>query len=106
MPEGRLATTVDEVVAAVEAIGPAAVKAQVLVGGRGKAGGIRFAENRAEAETVAKAILGMDLKGHLVKQVYVEQKLEVEAEYYLSVTVDRSARKPLIMASAKGGVEI
>ncbi|MHB1506186.1 MAG: ADP-forming succinate--CoA ligase subunit beta [Sulfobacillus sp.] len=106
VPEGRLATTVDEVVAAVEAIGPSAVKAQVLVGGRGKAGGIRFAETRQEAETVGRAILGMDLKGYLVERVYVEQKLAVEAEYYLSVTVDRSARKPLIMASAKGGIEI
>ena len=106
MPEGRLASTVEEAVAAVAEIGPAAVKAQVLVGGRGKAGGIRFAENRQEAETVARAILGMNLKGYLVERVYVEEKLAVDAEYYVSVTVDRSARKPLIMASAKGGIEI
>jgi succinyl-CoA synthetase beta subunit len=89
-----------------ERIGPAAVKAQVLVGGRGKAGGIRFGETGPEVEAAARAILGMDLKGYRVEKVYVEAKLEVARELYLSVSTDRAAKRPLIMASAKGGVEI
>lgn len=87
-------------------IGPAAVKAQVLVGGRGKAGGIKFGQTPDAVADAARAILGMDLKGHKVERVYVEGKLEVAQELYVSITNDRAAKRPLIMASAKGGVEI
>jgi len=90
----------------VEAIGPSAVKAQVLVGGRGKAGGIKFASTAAQGEKVGGEILGMDLKGYTVETVYVEEKLDVKREFYISVTNDRNVRKPLIMTSAKGGMEI
>lgn len=106
VPKGQVADTPEEVGKAVVAIGPSAVKAQVLVGGRGKAGGIKFAATREEGETVGRQILGMDLKGHIVEKVYVEEKLSVDKELYISVTTDRNARKPLIMASSHGGVEI
>lgn len=106
VPKGRVAESPDEVVSAFESIGPCAVKAQVLVGGRGKAGGIKFATSAEEARSVANAILGMNLKGYTVEKVYVEEKLEVDKELYVSVTVDRNARRPLIMASSHGGMEI
>lgn len=105
-PPGRLARTVEEAVNAARDIGPVAVKAQVLVGGRGKAGGIKLAETPEEAERVAGEILGMNLKGYIVESVYVEGKLDIERELYLAVTVDASAKKPLIIASASGGVNI
>ncbi len=106
VPPGVLCRTPDEVAQALDEICPAAVKAQVLVGGRGKAGGIKFATNPEEGRKVASEILGMNLKGYTVEQVYVEGKIDVEREFYVSVTVDRNARKPLIMASSHGGVEI
>ncbi|MGI0149720.1 MAG: succinate--CoA ligase subunit beta, partial [Thermoplasmata archaeon] len=85
---------------------PCMVKAQVLVGGRGKAGGIRPAESLEEARTVAGQLLGMDIHGYRVKQVYLEERLEIAKELYLSLTIDRSAREPLLMATAMGGVEV
>ena len=85
---------------------PCMVKAQVLVGGRGKAGGIRPANTLDEARTVAGEILGMNIGGDTVKQVYLEQRLDISRELYLSYTIDRSAREALLMASALGGVEI
>jgi len=85
---------------------PCIVKAQVLVGGRGKAGGIRPASNLEEARTVAGEILGMDIHGYRVRQVYLEERLDIEKELYLGLTIDRSAREPLLMASALGGVDI
>ena len=85
---------------------PCMVKAQVLVGGRGKAGGIRPAETLEEARTVAGQILGMDIHGYRVKQVYLEERLDIASELYFSLTIDRSAREPLLMASARGGVEV
>jgi succinyl-CoA synthetase beta subunit len=103
---GDVADTPAQARAVAERIGEAAVKAQVLVGGRGKAGGIKFGRTPDEVEAAAKAILGMDLKGYTVERVYVEGKLDVERELYVSVSTDRAAKKPLIMASAKGGVEI
>lgn len=106
VPEGEVADTAAAAAAAVGRIGPSAIKAQVLVGGRGKAGGIRFADTPEEGERVASQILGMDLKGYRVEKVYVEQKLTVDRELYVSLTVDRSARAPLLMASAYGGMEI
>ncbi|MHB8586124.1 MAG: ADP-forming succinate--CoA ligase subunit beta [Thermoplasmatota archaeon] len=85
---------------------PVVVKAQVLVGGRGKAGGIQFADNVADAKTKARAILGMSISGHLVKKVFVVQKLDLAKEFYLSVLLDRSTRTPLVLFSTEGGVEI
>jgi succinyl-CoA synthetase beta subunit len=106
VPDGEVCATAEEVRRAAERIGPVAVKAQVLVGGRGKAGGVRFGDTPEAAEAAARAILGMDLKGHRVERVYAESRLDVERELYVSVATDRAARRPLVMASAQGGVEI
>ena len=106
VPEGRLCTTAAEARTAAEAIGPVAVKAQVLVGGRGKAGGIRLAQTPQEAEQAAADILGMDIRGHRVERVYCEQRLQIEREWYLSIAVEGSARRPVLIASAQGGVDI
>ena len=106
IPPGSVADTPAEAAEAVRDIGPAALKAQVLVGGRGKAGGIKFASDPLEAEVQAKSILGMDLKGYRVERLYVEGKLDIERELYVSVTTDRNAKRPLVMASAAGGMEI
>jgi succinyl-CoA synthetase beta subunit len=100
-------TTVDDAVAAADRIGyPVVVKAQVQVGGRGKAGGIKLANDADETRTHAEAILGMDIKGHLVEVVWVELASDIAEEYYASFTLDRSAKKHLGMLSAQGGVEI
>ncbi len=106
IPPGRLVNTPEDAYQAVQEIGPAALKAQVLVGGRGKAGGIRFASTPDEARDVAKAMLGMDLKGYTVERLYAEGKLDIEREFYISVTTDRNKKVPLVMASLAGGVEI
>ncbi len=107
VPSGRPATAVDEAVEAAEAIGyPCVIKAQVLIGGRGKAGGIKVAQNRAEAEEHAGAILGMDIRGFTVHEVWVEAASDIAEEYYASVVFDRSAKRPLILLSKEGGVEI
>jgi succinyl-CoA synthetase beta subunit len=105
--EGRLATTPDEARAAAEALGgTVVVKAQVLTGGRGKAGGIKLAETPTEAEERAEGILGMDIGGHVVRKVWIERASEIEREYYLSIAFDRSAKKPLFMFTTQGGVDI
>jgi len=105
-PDG-VADTVDEAVAAAESAGyPVVVKAQVQVGGRGKAGGIKLAENADEVRTHAGKILGMDIKGHVVKRLWIEHASDIAEEYYASFTLDRSAKKHLLMLSAEGGVEI
>src|SRR5436305_10900787 len=85
---------------------PCMVQAQVLVGGRGKAGGIRPAETLEEARQVAGQILGMDIHGYRVKQVYLEERLSIAKELYLGLTIDRSAREPLLMATAMGGMDV
>jgi succinyl-CoA synthetase beta subunit len=104
---GGVAYTVDEAVAAAEAAGyPVVVKAQVQVGGRGKAGGIKLANDADEVRTHAGNILGMDIKGHVVKRVWVEHASDIDKEYYASFTLDRSAKLHLLMLSAQGGVEI
>jgi succinyl-CoA synthetase beta subunit len=82
------------------------VKAQVLVGGRGKAGGIKYAGTAAEAEAHARAILGMDIKGHTVRRVWIERASDIEREYYFSITFDRGAKRPLLMLTTAGGMEI
>jgi succinyl-CoA synthetase beta subunit len=107
VPEGRPARTVDEAVAAANEIGyPCVVKAQVKIGGRGKAGGIKVAQDEAEARQHAEAILGMDIKGFTVHEVWVEGASQIEAEYYASIIFDRGAKAPLIMLSTKGGMDI
>ena len=105
--EGRLATTPDEARAAADELGgPVVVKAQVLTGGRGKAGGVKLADGPADAEAKARDIIGLDIRGHVVERVWVEQASEIAREYYLSVTFDRGEKKPLFMFTTQGGVEI
>ena len=104
---GGVAMTVDEAVAQAElAKYPVVIKAQVQVGGRGKAGGIKLANNADEVRLHAKNILGMDIKSHIVKRVWVEHASDIAEEYYASFTLDRSAKRHLLMLSAQGGVEI
>ena len=113
VPDGRVADTVEGAVQAAEEIGyPCVIKAQVQIGGRGKAGGIKVAADRAEAEEHAGAILGMDIRGphgegpFTVHQVWVERASEIDAEYYASVILDRSAKKLLAMLSTMGGMNV
>jgi succinyl-CoA synthetase beta subunit len=105
--KGGVADTVDEAVGQAEAAGyPVVIKAQVKVGGRGKAGGVKLADDAAEARTHAGNILGLDIKGHVVKRLWVEHASDIAREYYASFTLDRSAKQHLGMLSAEGGVEI
>jgi len=105
--DGRLATSPSEArQAAVELGGEVVVKAQVLTGGRGKAGGIKLAADPVEAEQRAKEILGMDIRGHVVRKVWVEKASDIAKEYYLSITFDRGAKQPLFMFTTQGGVDI
>jgi succinyl-CoA synthetase beta subunit len=105
--EGVIADTPAAARAAAERLGgPVVVKAQVLVGGRGKAGGIQLADDPAQAEEHAAAILGMDIRGHTVHRVWVEQSSDIAREYYFSITFDRGAKRPLLMLTTAGGVEI
>ena len=107
VPDSRLASTVEEVMDAVEEIGyPAAIKAQVHVGGRGKAGGIEIATDDEEAREAAESILGMDLKGYTVERVLVEAGVDFETELYVGVTMDRGEGEPVAMVSTEGGVDI
>ncbi len=95
MPDGRHAATVPEAVKAAEELGfPVVIKAQVQIGGRGKAGGIKLAGNRAEAEQHAEAILGMDIRGFTVHERYVEQASEIDEEYYASSSSSRATPRP------------
>lgn len=104
---GGVALTVEQAVEQAElAKYPVVIKAQVQVGGRGKAGGIKLANNVDEVRTHAKNILGMDIKGHIVKRIWVEHASDIAEEYYASFTLDRSAKRHLLMLSAQGGVEI
>src|SRR3984893_5406442 len=104
---GRLAETPEEARAAAEEIGgPVVVKAQVLTGGRGKAGGVKLADDPADAEQKARGILGLDIRGHIVRKLWIEKASDIAKEYYLSITFDRGAKKPLFMFTTQGGVEI
>jgi succinyl-CoA synthetase beta subunit len=104
---GAVATTADQAYSAAEKIGgKVVVKAQVKVGGRGKAGGVKLAENAADAKEKAGVILGMDIKGHIVKKVMIAQAAPIESEYYLAILLDRANRNFLVMASVAGGMEI
>src|SRR5712691_2606971 len=105
--EGRLATTPEEARAAAEELGTqVVVKAQVLTGGRGKAGGVKLAQDPADAEQKAKDIIGLDIRGHVVEKLWIEQASDIAKEYYLSITFDRGVKKPLYMLTTEGGVEI
>ncbi len=105
--EGIVATSPEEAREAAEKLGgTVAVKAQVLTGGRGKAGGIKVVSSPEEAEEAARRILGMDIRGHTVRRVLVEAGAAIANEMYLSITVDRTAKKPLILFSTEGGVDI
>ena len=107
VPEGRPATTVEEAVGAADAVGfPCVVKAQVKIGGRGKAGGIKVAQDCEEARAHAEAILGMDLRGFTVHEVWIEAASAIAEEYYASIVFDRSAKAPLFMLSTQGGRDI
>jgi succinyl-CoA synthetase beta subunit len=104
---GRAVTTVDDAVAAANEVGyPVVVKAQVLIGGRGKAGGVKLADDEAQAREHASAILGLDIHGHTVRKLWIEHASDIAAEYYASVLLDRSAKQPLVMFSTEGGVDI
>jgi succinyl-CoA synthetase beta subunit len=104
---GDIADTVDEAVAVAERVGyPVVVKAQVKVGGRGKAGGVKLADNAEEVRTHAGNILGLDIKGHVVHRLWVERSSDIAKEYYASFTLDRPNKTHLGMLSAQGGVEI
>jgi succinyl-CoA synthetase beta subunit len=105
--EGRLATTPAEARAAAEELaGQVVVKAQVLTGGRGKAGGIKLAETPEQAEAQAAEILGLDIRGHVVRRLWIEKASDIAKEYYLSVTFDRGEKKPLFMFTTQGGIDI
>jgi len=107
VPEGRHAASVDDAVAAAEEIGyPCVVKAQVRIGKRGKAGGIKIAADQAEAREHAEAILGMDIRGFTVHDLWIEGASEIAAEYYASIILDRSAKKLLAMLSRMGGMDV
>jgi succinyl-CoA synthetase beta subunit len=105
--DGRVVTTVAEAEAAAEEVGyPVVVKAQVLIGGRGKAGGVKLAADAEEVREHAGNILGMDIRGHTVRKLWIEHASDIATEYYASVLLDRSAKQPLVMFSTEGGVDI
>jgi succinyl-CoA synthetase beta subunit len=105
--DGGIADTVDEAVAQAERIGyPVTVKAQVQVGGRGKAGGVKIANDAEEVRFHAGNIIGLDIKGHVVRRLWIERTSDISKEYYASFTLDRAAKKYLAMVSAKGGIDI
>ncbi|HEX9494492.1 MAG TPA: ADP-forming succinate--CoA ligase subunit beta [Candidatus Limnocylindria bacterium] len=107
IPDGRTATTPADAEAAAGALGlPVVVKAQVHVGGRGKAGGVKLAKTPAEARAAAQAILGMDIKGFTVRTVYVERAAQIAKELYLGITIDRDQRRAVVMLSTVGGMDI
>ncbi|MDQ4041362.1 MAG: ADP-forming succinate--CoA ligase subunit beta [Actinomycetota bacterium] len=107
VPDGAPASSVEEAVQRARELGfPCVVKAQVQIGGRGKAGGIKVADSVEEAEAHARSILGMDIRGHTVHEVWIERASDIEAEYYASIVFDRSAKAPLLMLSTKGGMDI
>jgi succinyl-CoA synthetase beta subunit len=113
VPQGKAAATVDEAVAIMRGDpGPAVVKAQVLVGGRGKAGGIKFRSDAQDVVEPARAILGMRIanaqnpEGEVAKRIWIERRMDIAMEFYLAITVDRATKRPVIMASAMGGMDV
>ncbi|MET0206400.1 MAG: ADP-forming succinate--CoA ligase subunit beta [Thermoleophilaceae bacterium] len=107
VPDGAHAASVREAVEAAEQLGfPVVIKAQVQIGGRGKAGGIKLANDRDEADEHASAILGMDIRGFTVHELYVERASEIDEEYYAAIVFDRAAKKPMAMLSRIGGMDV
>jgi succinyl-CoA synthetase beta subunit len=107
IPKGKVANTPEEAEAIAAEFGKlVVVKAQVHIGGRGKAGGVKLAKTPAEAKAAAEAILGMDIKGFTVHQVLVEEGIDIKEEYYIGITTDRAARRNIVMVSAAGGMDI
>jgi succinyl-CoA synthetase beta subunit len=106
VPEGRVATNSDQVEDIAEEIGKVVIKSQILSGGRGKAGGIKFASSTKEAAELGSALLGSKIKDLVIDRVLVEEQIKIDQEIYLAITVDGSAKKPVIIASASGGVDI
>ena len=106
VPDGRLASTPDEVYELVRKVGPCALKAQVLTGGRGKAGGIKVADGPNEAKTISEALFKLKIKGFPVQRLLIEPRLEIAKEFYLGVTIDRAAYRIAVLASGEGGVDI
>jgi len=107
VPEGKVCADAIDALYFAETLGaPVVVKAQVHVGGRGKAGGIKVARDSAEAKSIARTMLGSELKGLRVEKVLVERAIEIDLEYYLGITVDRNERKNVVMVSTAGGVDI
>src|SRR5450759_1876013 len=104
---GKAATSVEDAVAAANEVGyPVVVKAQVLIGGRGKAGGVKLAADESEAREHAQNILGMDIRGHTVRTLWIEHASDIATEYYASVLLDRQAKQPMVIFSVQGGVDI
>jgi succinyl-CoA synthetase beta subunit len=104
---GKAVTSVDDAVRAAAEVGyPVVIKAQVLIGGRGKAGGVKLAADEAQARSHARDILGMDIRGHIVRTIWIEHASDIACEYYASVLLDRSSKKPLLIFSVEGGVDI
>lgn len=107
VPSGQIARNPDEALQIAQEINkPLALKSQVLVGGRGKAGGIKFADHPSQVGELLKQLLKLEIKGEPVNTILLEEKLDVESEYYISVVMDRSAKMPLIIASTQGGMDI
>jgi succinyl-CoA synthetase beta subunit len=105
--QGKAVTTVEDAVDAAGKVGyPVVVKAQVLIGGRGKAGGVKLADDESQVREHAANILGMDIRGHIVRTLWIEHASDIASEYYASVLLDRSAKQPLVMFSVEGGVDI
>ncbi|MGH2387859.1 MAG: ATP-grasp domain-containing protein, partial [Chloroflexota bacterium] len=106
VPKGEVATTADQVAAIAERLGRVVIKAQVHVGGRGKAGGVKVAATADEARQLAGRILGMDIKGLIVRKVLVEPALDIQTEYYAGIVNDRTSKRFVLMLSSMGGVDI
>ncbi len=106
IPRGKVVKSPEEAAEASREIGPVVVKSQILSGGRGKAGGIKFADTPQEAADMARSILGTDLKGFVVDTLLVEEKIKIEQELYLAITIDKAARSPILISSASGGMDI
>src|SRR5918999_817420 len=107
VPDGRHAASVSEAAEAAEELGfPVVVKAQVQIGGRGKAGGIKLAGDRSEAQEHAEAILGMDIRGLTVRELYLEKASDIAVEYYAAIVFDRGAKRPMAMLSRMGGMDV
>lgn len=105
--DGKAVTTVEDALAAAEEVGyPVMVKSQVLMGGRGKLGGVKFAADPEAAKEHATNILGLDIKGHITRTLWIEHASDIEDEFYASILLDRSAKKPMVMFSTEGGMDI